>query len=74
MSETRDIVVAGGGMAGLAAALAAAEHGAGVLVLEKSDRVGGNALLSAGMFLGAASFEAMRGYIPEGDAALQSML
>lgn len=68
-----DVVVAGGGMAGLSAALAAAEHGAAVLVLEKANRPGGNANFSAGMFLGSSDFEGMRAYIPDGDAELQRM-
>ena len=45
-----DIVVVGGGGAGLAAALAAAETGAKCLVLEKRGRVGGNAVFAEGIF------------------------
>ena len=36
-----DIVVVGGGPAGLAASIAAAEMGAGVIVLEKASTTGG---------------------------------
>lgn len=42
-----DVLVAGGGMAGIAAALAAARHGAGVILLEKQFLLGG--LATAGL-------------------------
>ena len=50
-SELRmpDLVVAGAGMAGLAAAARARELGADVTVLEKGDRAGGSMLLSSGV-------------------------
>ena len=40
-----DVIVAGGGVAGVAAALAAARHGQNVLLLEKSVKLGGLATL-----------------------------
>jgi fumarate reductase flavoprotein subunit len=43
-----DLVIAGAGTAGMACAITAAERGAKVLVVEKSDRVGGTLHLSAG--------------------------
>lgn len=45
-----DVVVIGAGGAGLAAALAAAEKGADVIVLEKMSIVGGNTLRSGGAY------------------------
>jgi flavocytochrome c len=45
---TADIVVIGGGAAGFAAALEAAEAGARVIVLEKQDATGGSSALSGG--------------------------
>ena len=45
-----DIVVVGGGGAGLAAALEAAENGAKVTVLEKRGTFGGNSALAGGIF------------------------
>lgn len=47
-AEAYDVVVIGAGMAGLAAALTAAQHGADVLLLEKTPAIGGSTLLSAG--------------------------
>src|SRR5262249_10633127 len=44
-----DVVVVGTGVSGLAAALAAHEHGLRVLVLEKDDKVGGGTTESAGL-------------------------
>lgn len=49
-SKCRDIVVVGGGTAGLAAAVAAARKGADVLVLEKNATLGGNGNFPEGMF------------------------
>ncbi len=69
-----DVVVAGAGMGGLAAALAAAERGVRVAVLEKTSAPGGNAAISAGMLLGTDDYDGLRGYIPEGDPDLQRML
>ena len=45
-----DLVVIGGGGAGLAAAVTAAGQGAGVIVLEKRSATGGNSALATGMF------------------------
>lgn len=44
---TADVVVIGGGASGTAAALSASEKGAKVVILEKSDTVGGAGLLGA---------------------------
>lgn len=45
---THDIVVVGAGLAGLCAALAAAERGDRVLVLEKTAEIGGSSIISGG--------------------------
>ena len=48
MSTDVDVVVVGGGGCGLTAAIAAAEAGASVALLEKLDRPGGNTFVSTG--------------------------
>ncbi|WP_156904788.1 flavocytochrome c [Ferrimonas senticii] len=46
--ETVDVIVVGGGSAGLNAAMAAKMKGASVVLLEKNDYTGGNSMLAAG--------------------------
>ncbi len=48
-----DVVVVGGGIAGLAASISAAESGANVILVEKQAVVGGSGLLTAAGFYGA---------------------
>ncbi len=50
-----DVVVVGAGIAGLSAAIAAAEEGAKVVLLEKMAAVGGASILSGGEILGAGT-------------------
>lgn len=50
---TADVVVVGGGIAGLAASLSAAEAGADVILVEKQAVLGGSGLLTAAGFYGA---------------------
>lgn len=64
-----DLLVIGGGMAGLSAAAWAAERGARVIVVEKAAALGGSAVLSGGVFWTAASAEKMMLY-GGGDPAL----
>jgi fumarate reductase flavoprotein subunit len=46
--ETYDLIILGGGLAGMCAAAAAGEQGARVLLLEKQDELGGSTVLSSG--------------------------
>jgi fumarate reductase flavoprotein subunit len=69
-----DLIVAGAGMAGLAAAAQARSRGASVTVLEKGDRAGGSMLLSSGVIWRHRDFERFRGECPAGDEALQLAL
>ena len=73
-TTTADVLVFGGGMSGLCAALAAAEQGARVLVLEKGTRLGGSMYLSNGIVWSFARAEDVRARLPEGDAALQDLV
>ena len=69
-----DLVVAGAGMAGLAAAAEARGLGAEPLVLEKLDRPGGSMRLSSGVIWRHRDFERFREECPEGDERLQRRL
>jgi fumarate reductase flavoprotein subunit len=69
-----DVVVAGAGMAGLAAAARARELGADVLVLEKGDRPGGSMLLSSGVVWRYRDWDRFRAECPGGDPKLQRLV
>jgi succinate dehydrogenase/fumarate reductase flavoprotein subunit len=70
MPVKADLVIAGGGIAGMAAAARAVELGLDVVVAEKGDEVGGSAALSAGIVWTAPDVEMARRAAPEGDPAL----
>lgn len=69
-APARRLLVLGSGIAGMSAALTGLRAGADVTVIEKRDRTGGSAALSAGMFWTAPDFDALRARVPLGDAAL----
>ena len=69
-SGSTDVVVLGGGLAGLRAASVAADAGARVTLLEKQRSLGGSAALSAGMFWTAPTMESYEARVPAGDRAL----
>lgn len=66
-----DLVVHGGGMAGMTAAARAASAGLTVLVVEKGAEIGGSAVLSGGKLWTAKSVEQFAEETPGGDPALQ---
>jgi fumarate reductase flavoprotein subunit len=68
------IVVAGGGLAGLTAALRAMELGARVTLLEKGDRPGGSFLLSSGYVWSYGNMPTYRSEAPGGDIVLQNLI
>lgn len=72
--ERVDVLVVGGGMAGLCGAISALEKGANVLVLEKGTRFGGSMWLSNGEIWTFANKEQLRKDIPDGNKALQDFL
>jgi fumarate reductase flavoprotein subunit len=68
-TEKVDVVVVGGGLAGLTAAISAAENGAKVVLLERSAALGGNSLLSTGsLYVGATSIQKEAGLQDSPDA------
>jgi fumarate reductase flavoprotein subunit len=68
------VVVAGGGLAGLTAALRAVELGARVALLEKGDRPGGSFLLSSGYVWSYGDLPTYRREAPGGDVVLQKQV
>jgi succinate dehydrogenase/fumarate reductase flavoprotein subunit len=69
-----DIVIAGAGMGGLAAAAEARRLGAEAVVLEKLDQAGGSMRLSSGVIWRHRDFDRFRAECPEGDERLQRLL
>jgi fumarate reductase flavoprotein subunit len=69
-----DLVVAGAGMAGLAAAAEARRLGAQPIVFEKLERPGGSMRLSSGVVWRHRDFERFRAECPGGDERLQRLL
>jgi fumarate reductase flavoprotein subunit len=69
-----DLVVAGAGMAGLAAAAEARRLGAEPVVLEKLPRAGGSMLLSSGVIWRHRELERFLAECPDGDERLQRLL
>ena len=65
-----DLLVLGGGMAGVAAAVRAAESGAAVTLVEKGPALGGSAALSAGILWTAPDCRTLRRIVPSGDPEL----
>ncbi len=56
--ESYDVVVVGGGFAGLAAAYSAAENGASVVLVEKLSTTGGNSAINGGQYAAYTSEKA----------------
>ena len=69
-----DLVVAGAGMAGLAAAAEARRLGAEALVLEKLAVPGGSMRLSSGVIWRHRDFDTFRRECPDGDERLQRLI
>ena len=68
------IIVAGGGLSGLVAALRAIELGARVTVLEKGDRLGGSFFYSSGYVWSYKDLQTYRREAPGGDVTLQKLI
>ncbi|MDY2834607.1 MAG: FAD-dependent oxidoreductase [Candidatus Aphodomonas sp.] len=50
IEKTADLIIVGGGGAGLTSAIAATQNGANVIVIEKMGTLGGNSILSGGIY------------------------
>src|SRR5215212_4898040 len=68
------VVIAGGGLAGLTAALRAAQLGARVTLLEKGANLGGSFVYSSGYVWSYADLPTFRREAPGGDIALQRLI
>ncbi|AMS45501.1 FAD-dependent oxidoreductase [Aminobacter aminovorans] len=69
MSADFDVIVVGGGGAGIAAALAAVEAGARTLLLDAGPKLGGSTALSGGVFYAAGtSIQQANGFQDDADA------
>ena len=68
------VIVAGGGLAGLVAALRAVQLGARVTLLEKGDRLGGSFVYSSGYLWSYKNLATFRREAPGGDPALQNLI
>ncbi len=68
-----DLVVIGGGMAGLTAAAHASRAGASVVIVERADELGGSARY-AGYLWTAPTDHVLAGVDPDGDPALRHTL
>ena len=69
-----DLVIVGGGQAGLAAGAAAAARGLSVVVCEKAGRYGGSAYFSAGILWTAPDVSTLTSLLPDGDPELGRVL
>lgn len=73
-SDQADVVVIGGGLAGFAAALSAAEAGADVVLLEKQPDFGGSTVLSGGFLAFAGTDMQEAAGVADSEALLMSDL
>jgi succinate dehydrogenase/fumarate reductase flavoprotein subunit len=71
---TADLLVIGGGIAGMSAAAMAAARGKRVILVEKAEQIGGSAALSGGLLWTLESYEALREEVPLGDPDLGRVL
>jgi flavin-dependent dehydrogenase len=69
-----DLLVLGGGMAGMTAGAIAAGRGLSVGLVEKGPEIGGSAVLSGGGMIKLESPEALIGVNPGGDPRLARVL
>ncbi|MDP6436708.1 MAG: FAD-dependent oxidoreductase [Gammaproteobacteria bacterium] len=74
MQSSHDVIVVGAGIAGLSAALEAAEHGAKVLVLEANSVGGGHAVIAGGFAMVDTELQRKKGYTDSPEIAFKDMM
>ena len=72
--RSTDVLIIGGGMAGLCAAVRALQQGVKVLLIEKGTRFGGSMALSNGTIWSFKDAAILKRHVPEGNSTLQEML
>ncbi|WP_144549172.1 flavocytochrome c [Bacillus sp. X1(2014)] len=73
--ETYDLIILGGGLAGMCAAVEAGEAGAHVLLLEKQDELGGSTVLSSGyMAFAGTNMQEMAGITDSTESLMDDMI
>jgi succinate dehydrogenase/fumarate reductase flavoprotein subunit len=72
--RSTDVLIIGGGMAGLCAAVRALQQGVKVLLIEKGTRFGGSMALSNGTIWSFVDAAVLKQHVPEGNPTLQEML
>lgn len=73
--EIYDLIILGGGLAGMCAAVEAGETGAHVLLLEKQDELGGSTVLSSGyMAFAGTDMQENAGIIDSTESLLEDMI
>lgn len=73
--ETYDLIILGGGLAGMCAAVEAGEAGAQVLLLEKQDELGGSTVLSSGyMAFAGTDMQEKAGIVDSTKSLLDDMI
>ena len=72
LTHEADILIVGGGLAGMTAAIAAKENGGDVILLEAKEYLGGNSVLSTGTFIfGGTTIQANLGIEDDPDTFYQ---
>lgn len=73
-SSERPVVVCGGGMAGLVAAVATVQAGSPVVLIEKAPYLGGSFRLSGGTIWAYADLDRLFREVPDGNPVLQELI
>lgn len=70
VEDTWDVVIVGGGGAGISAAAQAAENGETALIIEKNAEIGGNTLVSGGQYQGVMPYLVWDPADPDADTGI----